>query len=124
MDHVAKEGYKSVLNLRRAEEANLEAEESLAQARGLTYVHAPVVASPDGIDAKTVRAAAEKLHDMPQPVFVHCASGGRASAVVLAHNHLYNKSPENFESWQNTAASNGFIYNANWQNSLRAEFFP
>lgn len=124
MDLVVKDGYKSVLNLRRPEEANLEGEEELVKARGLTYVHAPVVASPDGIDAKSVRAAAEKLHDMPQPVFVHCASGGRASAVVLAHDHLHKKSPETFQAWQNTAASNGFIYNQNWQNSLRTEFFP
>lgn len=124
MDHVVKDGYKSVMNLRRAAEANLEKEDELSKARGLAYAHSPVEASADGIDAKSVRAAAETLHSLPQPAFVHCAGGGRASAVVLAHNHLYANSPATLEEWIATALSNGYVYNPNWQASLKAEFFP
>lgn len=113
-----------MLNVRRAEEANLEQEAELSEARGLKYATSPVVASADGIDAKSVRAAAEKLHSLPKPVFVHCAGGGRASAVVLAHNHIHDGTPSNLQDWLNTAASNGYIYNANWQKNLKEEFFP
>ena len=123
LDKVAKDGYKSVLNVRRAEEANLDNEEGLSKARGLTYAHSPVVASADGIDAKSVRAAAETLHTLPQPVFVHCAGGGRASAVVLAHNHIYNGQPKSLDEMVSIAASNGYVYNANWHKDLKAEFF-
>ena len=124
LDHVVKDGYKSVLNLRRAEEANLEKEEELVKAKGLSYANVPIMASADGIDAKAVRAAAEALHGLPQPAFVHCASAGRATAVVLAHHHLYVATNKTFEDFVNAAASVGFVYNPNWQTNLKAEFYP
>lgn len=118
-----KHGYKSVVNLRREAEPNLEKEEELVKARGLPYVHVPIMASADGIDGKHVRAAVEAIHSLPQPVFIHCASGGRASAVVLAHGKVYNNSPATLEEMVAAAASSGFVYNPNWQNDLKAEFF-
>jgi protein tyrosine phosphatase (PTP) superfamily phosphohydrolase (DUF442 family) len=124
LDQVAQDGYKSVLNLRKPTEANLEKEEELSKARGLEYAHVAVDASAEGIDAATVRKAAETLHNLPQPAFVHCAGGGRASAVVLAHNALYAKNPATFQAWLDTAASNGYVYNPSWHKSLQSEFFP
>lgn len=112
-----------MLNVRKASEANLEKEEELAKARGLAYAHSPVAAGPDGIDGKNVRSAAEALHDLPQPAFIHCMSGGRASAVVLAHNKIYSGTPATLEDMVSAAASSGFVYNPNWQKSLKEEFF-
>lgn len=101
----------------------MEKEEELAKARGLAYAHSPVVASADGIDAKGVRAAVEVLHNLPQPVFVHCASGGRATAVVLTHNHVYSGSPATYDELQSIAASHGLVFAPTWQNNLKEEFF-
>lgn len=112
-----------MLNVRKVSEANLEKEEELVKARGLEYAHSPIVAGPDGIDGKNVRAAAEALHGLAQPAFIHCMSGGRASAVVLAHNKIYSGSPATIEEFVSSAASAGFAYNPNWQKSLKEEFF-
>lgn len=124
LDQVVKDGYKSVLNVRRAAEANLEKEEELCKAKGLAYATVPIEASADGIDASAVRKAADALHALPHPAFVHCASGGRASAVVLAHNAIYLHNPATFTQMLEAAASSGFVYNSNWHKSLQPEFFP
>lgn len=124
LDHVVKGGYKSVVNLRKESEPNMEKEAELVKARGLTYLSFPITASADGIDAKQLRAAADAIHPLPQPVFVHCASGGRASAAVLAHDKIYHGKPATLEDMVSAAASSGFVYNANWQKNLKEEFFP
>lgn len=124
LDQVVKDGYKSVLNVRRASEANLEKEEELCKAKGLAYANVPIEASADGIDASAVRQAADALHALPHPAFVHCAGGGRASAVVLAHNAIHLHNPATLTQMLEAAASAGYIYNPSWHKSLQAEFFP
>lgn len=123
LDEVAKAGYKSVLNLRRLVEPNLENEEALCQARGLVYASSPVTASPDGIDAKAVLDAVSVLHNLPQPVFIHCASGGRASVVVLTHRHRHEKAFASVEEFVNAAVQQGFMYNDNWRKVIQDDLF-
>jgi uncharacterized protein (TIGR01244 family) len=77
-------GYKSIINLRQASEAgaDLEAEEAAATAAGITYIHLPLnTASPD--PAVVDRFLVAVTAPANQPVFVHCASANRASALWM-----------------------------------------
>lgn len=79
-DRVKQSGFKSIVNLRAANEegANVEAEKAAAQAAGLNYIWLPfVTSSPDAtkVDA-FLEAAADPAN---QPMLIHCTSGGRAS---------------------------------------------
>jgi uncharacterized protein (TIGR01244 family) len=77
-------GFASVVNLRRASEpnANVDAESAAAKAAGLRYVHLPFdSAAPDpAVVDRFVAAARDSAN---QPMFIHCASGNRASAMWL-----------------------------------------
>lgn len=81
---VKKRGYASVLNLRMASEAGAEVEAaaSAAKALGLTYIHLPMnSAAPDpGLVDAFLAAVLDKKN---QPVFVHCASANRVSALWM-----------------------------------------
>jgi uncharacterized protein (TIGR01244 family) len=77
-------GYKSIVNLRQASEAgaDLAGEEQAAKAAGITYVGLPFnTAAPDpAVVAKFLDAVTLPAN---QPVFVHCASANRASALWM-----------------------------------------
>jgi uncharacterized protein (TIGR01244 family) len=81
---IKKLGYKSVINLRQANEAgaDVEAEAAAAKDAGVTYFHLPVNgASPDpAMVDKFIAAVGDPAN---QPVFVHCASGNRAAAFWM-----------------------------------------
>jgi len=77
-------GFKSVINLRLANEAGamVDEEGAAVRAAGMTYVHLPFnMQSPDPklIDnfIAAVSAPANK------PAYVHCAAGGRAAALWM-----------------------------------------
>lgn len=123
LEQVAKNGFKSVLNLRRANEPNMEKEEEVVAEHGMQYKSSPIEASAEAINIAQLRAAAEVLHSMPQPVFVHCASGGRAMAVVMAHSIIYNKKPSSMEEMGAMATSMGCTYNPKWAAAFQQEFF-
>jgi len=77
-------GYKSVINLRQANEAgaDVDAEAAAAKAAGVNYFHLPVNGSapdPAMVD-KFIAAVGDQAN---QPVFVHCASGNRAAAFWM-----------------------------------------
>jgi uncharacterized protein (TIGR01244 family) len=81
-------GFKTVVNLRMAGEegADLEAEKAAAAAAGLRYVHLPfnTPASPSDDVEATVRDFLRVTSDAAnQPIFVHCAGGGRAAAMWM-----------------------------------------
>ena len=82
-------GYKSIINLRQASEAgaNVEAEGEAAKAAGLTYIHLPLnTASPDpAIVGQFLTAVTAPAN---QPVFIHCASANRASALWMIKRML------------------------------------
>ena len=84
LDGLAKDGFKSVINLRLASEANANIELNAAHARslGLNYIHVPFNAAqpePKVLD-QFLAAIANKAN---QPAYVHCGSANRVGAVWL-----------------------------------------
>ena len=77
-------GYASIVNLRQPSEAgaDVEAEEAAAKAAGITYISLPFnAASPDPTLVDRFLSAVTAAQN--QPVFVHCASANRASALWM-----------------------------------------
>jgi uncharacterized protein (TIGR01244 family) len=85
MPELARRGYRAVVNLRLETETGAAIEEGrrAAEAAGLTYVHLPFDGQkPDPSVADAfIRAVSDPKH---QPVFIHCASANRVSALLLA----------------------------------------
>ncbi|MEX3314511.1 sulfur transferase domain-containing protein [Sulfitobacter sp. PS-8MA] len=84
LKQVASSGVKTVVNFRaEGEKGGLTPEEERQQAErlGLNYLHYPVTA--ESLDAALVDEFRWALDDLPQPVFLHCASGKRAGAMTL-----------------------------------------
>ena len=85
LEGLAKDGFKSVINLRQATEANANIEQNAARAKelGLKYIHIPFNTQqldPAVID-KFLAAIADKSN---QPAYVHCGSASRVGSVWLA----------------------------------------
>jgi len=85
LEGLAKDGFKSVINLRQATEANANIEQNAAKATelGLKYIHIPFNTQkldPAVID-KFLAAVADKSN---QPAYVHCGSASRVGSVWLA----------------------------------------
>ncbi len=84
LKQTASAGVKSVVNFQaEGEKGALSPDEERQQAErlGLNYLHHPVTA--DSLDAALVDNFRRALDDLPQPVFLHCASGKRAGAMTL-----------------------------------------
>ena len=82
----AAEGFKSVVNMRTANEkqdVTPEEERAHAEAAGLTYLHHPV--DGEKLSDEVVDSFREKARTLPGPVLVHCASGKRSGAMVMMH---------------------------------------
>ena len=89
LDGLAKDGFKSVINLRLASEANANIELNAAHARSLrlNYIHIPFNAAqpePRVLD-DFLAAIANKAN---QPAYVHCGSANRVGAVWLVKRVL------------------------------------
>lgn len=78
-------GFASIINLRCAGEEGMDpkAEGRAAAEAGLAYGHVPVPV--DGFSGEVIALFRKELGRLTEPVFVHCAAGERAGAVVLAH---------------------------------------
>ena len=79
-----KMGYKAIVNVRRANEegAEVDAEGAAARAAGMKYVHLPFdpqLPDPNLIDNFIAAVTAPDN----QPVYIHCAAGGRAAALWM-----------------------------------------
>jgi uncharacterized protein (TIGR01244 family) len=85
LDGLAKDGFKAVINLRQASEANANIEQNSARAKelGLKYIHIPF--NTQQLDPKVIdqflAAVADKSN---QPAYVHCGSASRVGSVWLA----------------------------------------
>ena len=85
LEGLAKDGFKSVINLRQATEANANIEQNAAKAKelGLKYIHIPF--NTQQLDPKVIdnflAAIADKSN---QPAYVHCGSASRVGSVWLA----------------------------------------
>lgn len=84
LDGLAKDGFKSVINLRLASEANANIEANAAHAKslGLNYIHIPFnAAQPDpAVVDKFLAAVSNKAN---QPAYVHCGSASRVGSVWM-----------------------------------------
>jgi uncharacterized protein (TIGR01244 family) len=97
-------GYHAIINLRQASEAgaNVEEEEAAAKTAGITYIHLPFNAqSPDPTVVDKFLAAVTAPAN--QPVFVHCASANRASALWMIKRMLVDGWDENRATTEATA---------------------
>jgi uncharacterized protein (TIGR01244 family) len=89
LDGLAKDGFKSVINLRLATEANanIELNASHAKSLGLNYLHIPFNGQqpdPKAVD-HFLAAIADKAN---QPVYVHCGSASRVGAMWMVKRVL------------------------------------
>ena len=89
---LAKQGFKSIVNLRLATEQGAAVEESkaAAEAAHIKYIHLPFSASepnPKVVDL-FIMAVADPAN---QPVFIHCGSANRAGALWLVKRMLVDR---------------------------------
>ena len=86
LQELKKDGFRSVINLRRPDEASpLNPSEEGAQVRALhmDYFNLPI--SPQNLSAADAEKFRERISELPKPVFVHCQGGTRAGAFSLLH---------------------------------------
>lgn len=81
-------GFKTIVNLRMASEdgADLEGEKAAAAAAGLRYVHLPFntpTSHAENVEPTVQEFLRVTTDPANQPIFVHCAGGGRAAAMWL-----------------------------------------
>ena len=80
---IARMGFRSIINLRLAEEPgnDVEGARAAAEAGGIRYIHIPW----DGSDDPTAFTAfLDAMSESGvEPAFVHCAGGGRAATMWL-----------------------------------------
>ncbi|MFH7029474.1 MAG: beta-lactamase hydrolase domain-containing protein [Heteroscytonema crispum UTEX LB 1556] len=82
LQQAADEGFKSVLNLRSPDEPGfLVDEQQQAEAAGLEYANIPL--RPSEANQELTQAAIQQIENLPQPVLIHCAAGGRAGGIAL-----------------------------------------
>jgi uncharacterized protein (TIGR01244 family) len=82
LQQAAKEGFKSIVNLRSPQESGFQADEQeQAKAAGLDYTNIPI--NPSEPNQELVDQVIQKIEDLPKPILVHCAAGARASAIAL-----------------------------------------
>jgi len=78
-------GVEVVINLRNSEEMDWDEAAAVEQA-GLTYYQVPISGDGPGFDQSSMQriSALVKKHH-PQPLWLHCSSGNRASAWLAVH---------------------------------------
>lgn len=82
LQHVAEEGYRSVMNLRSSEEIGfLNDEKQKIEYLGLHYVNSPIQIKNLNLDH--LLPVIRQLDVLPKPTLVHCDNGIRASIIVL-----------------------------------------
>jgi uncharacterized protein (TIGR01244 family) len=97
---IKKMGFKSIINLRLANEkgADIDAEAAAAKAARINFVHLPLSGSaPDPAVADRFLETITKPGY--EPAFIHCASGNRAAAMWLIKRVLVDKW-DNDRAWE------------------------
>ncbi len=78
----AEDGYKTVIDLRTAEEERGYDEPGAAKENGLAYVNIPV--TPASLDQATIDKFLETMRKAERPVLVHCSTSNRVGALYYA----------------------------------------
>lgn len=82
LQQAAQQGFKSVLNLRSANEAGvLSDEQQKAEAAGLEYANVPLNSSE--ATTQGIANALQQLENLSKPVLVHCGAAQRAGGIAL-----------------------------------------
>jgi uncharacterized protein (TIGR01244 family) len=93
LEQAAALGYRTVVDLRSADEPGVAAEAEQVRKLGLTYVHIPVAGAADLTD-ENARALALVLDDpAARPALVHCASGNRVGALIAVKAYRLDGRP-------------------------------
>ena len=109
LKQAAQEGFKSVLNLRAAdEEGYLPDERQRAEAAGLQYANIPV--KKEEISDELTMGVLKEIDELPKPVLIHCASGMRAGA--MAFMHMATREGMSAEAAMKRAQESGFDCNS------------
>lgn len=83
LERLAKDGVRTVINLRSPNEPDQWDERVEAARHGLRYVSIPIAGAQD-LTAETVQRFSDELAQAHQagPVLIHCASANRVGAMV------------------------------------------
>lgn len=101
---LVKKGYKTVLNLRTAEEG-AEAERAAAEKLGLKYINIPI--SQSTLSDQAGDKFREVMRDQSlAPIFVHCRTASRVGGMMILYLVLDKKVP--FEEAEKQAHQIGF----------------
>jgi uncharacterized protein (TIGR01244 family) len=80
----AGERFRTVVNLRTADENGVPDEERLVENAGLSY--APIPVTPPTLDDAAVERFSQAVSSVDStPALVHCQGGGRAGVMTLLH---------------------------------------
>ena len=86
LETLKSEGFRSIVNLRRADETspmNPEQEREAVEALGLKYEHIPI--QPQALHASQAEQFSNAIHTLPKPIFIHCQGGTRAGGMTMMH---------------------------------------
>ena len=85
---LAREGFKTIVNLRtEAEKEPSPVEEGeMVRSAGMRYVHIPV--NTDALTIGLGNRFHQEVSAVPGPVYVHCAAGKRAGTFAVLHAGL------------------------------------
>lgn len=91
---LAREGVRTIINLRGPDEPIGYDEAAAARQLGLRYVTLPITSASD-LDRERVRRFGRALDDARREggVFIHCASSNRVGAMVALDEALYRRQP-------------------------------
>ncbi|MDJ0733573.1 MAG: protein tyrosine phosphatase family protein [Nostocaceae cyanobacterium] len=82
LQQAAREGYKSVLNLRSPDEEGFwKEEQEKVEALGLEYVNIPVKVST--LTEELTTEILKQIDELPKPTLIHCGVSMRAGAMAL-----------------------------------------
>jgi uncharacterized protein (TIGR01244 family) len=79
---LAEEGYKTVIDLRTAEEPHGFDEPQAARENGMAYVNVPVTAQT--LDQATIDQFSQAMKKAEKPVLLHCGTSNRVGALYYA----------------------------------------
>ena len=97
LQHLAKLGVKTIVDLREAGDRS-KAEERVVTAAGMKYVNVPMTGLTPPTDDEITRLLAMLEDNTAGPVFVHCLRGADRTGAVIAAYHISH------DKWDNARA--------------------
>ena len=89
LQQIAKEGFTTVINLRRAGEFDDFDEAEVVKNLGMSYIHIPVK-DVEAIKPADAGKLNEALSNASGPVLLHCTVGWRAGSLLAIERYLFH----------------------------------